>query len=159
MTDSNPLGRIKDITAGSLKFPFVVAGAALQVTRTVTSKAASTAASLITHDRAPSATPATPASAEQPTAQEKAPNRPVPAQAPDDDAPTSAKSTPDQPEPVNVTEELGLDPAPVEKKKPSRAKPAKKAATGIDAEADPDHVDATPADVAKAVAKDVPADD
>ena len=47
--------------------------------------------------------------------------------------------------PVNVTEELGLDPAPVAR--PKRPKPV----TGIDAAADPGAVDATPADVADAV--------
>ncbi|TNM49575.1 hypothetical protein FHP29_01625 [Nocardioides albidus] len=58
-------------------------------------------------------------------------------------------------EPVNVTEELGLDPAPVERPKAPKA-PSSRPVTGIDAQADPDHVHATPADVADAVAKPTP---
>lgn len=56
-------------------------------------------------------------------------------------------------EPVNVTEELGLDPAPISKPRP-RTTPAPPPVTDIDAQADPDHVDATPADIADAVKKD-----
>jgi hypothetical protein len=56
-------------------------------------------------------------------------------------------------EPVNVTEELGLDPAPVAKPRPRRT-PAPPPVTDIDAQADPAHVDATPADIADAVRKD-----
>jgi len=52
--------------------------------------------------------------------------------------------------PVNVTEELGLDPSPVAKPKRPRQQP-EKPVTGIDAEADPSDVAATPADVADAV--------
>jgi len=65
------------------------------------------------------------------------------------DAEPSLTSSPD--EPVNVTEELGLDPAPVAK---PRKEPAPPPVTGIDAQADPDHVDVTPADIADAVKKD-----
>ena len=68
-----------------------------------------------------------------------------------DDAERSSTISPD--EPVNVTEELGLDPAPVAKPRP-RTTPAPPPVTGIDAQADPDHVDATPADIADAVKKD-----
>lgn len=50
--------------------------------------------------------------------------------------------------PVNVTEELGLDAAPVTRPK------APKPLTDIDAQADPDNVDVTPADIADAVKKD-----
>ena len=67
------------------------------------------------------------------------------------DAEPSLKISPD--EPVNVTEELGLDPAPVAKPRP-RKTPAPPPVTGIDAQADTDHVDATPADIADAVKKD-----
>jgi len=52
---------------------------------------------------------------------------------------------PVNPEPVNVVEELGLDPAPVDEPEPDNS---------IDAAADPDSVDATPADIAKVVEKD-----
>ncbi|WP_235736474.1 hypothetical protein [Nocardioides alcanivorans] len=56
--------------------------------------------------------------------------------------PTDPAAGPSTPEPVNVVEELGLDPAPFDKPKPN---------TTIDAAADPSAVDATPADVARAV--------
>jgi hypothetical protein len=68
-----------------------------------------------------------------------------------DGAEQSSRISPDQP--VNVTEELGLDPAPVAKPRP-RTTPAPPPVTGIDAQADPRHVDATPADIADAVRKD-----
>jgi len=55
-----------------------------------------------------------------------------------------------QPTPVNVTEELGLDPAPVAER------PQDRPLTSIDEAADPDAVDATPADIAGAVAKKRP---
>lgn len=65
-----------------------------------------------------------------------------------------APAAPPTDEPVNVIEELGLDPAPVAKPKPARKPARKKAVTKIDAAADPSHVDATPADMAKAVHKE-----
>lgn len=49
-----------------------------------------------------------------------------------------------EPGPVNVHEELGLDPAPVEKPH-TRRQPA---VTAIDQQAEPDLVESTPADVA-----------
>lgn len=55
-----------------------------------------------------------------------------------------------QPTPVNVTEELGLDPAPV------ADRPQDRPLTSIDEAADPDAVDATPADIAGSVAKKRP---
>lgn len=54
--------------------------------------------------------------------------------------------------PVNVTEELGLDPAPVAKPRP-RTTPTPPPVTSIDAQADPGGVSATPADVADVVDK------
>lgn len=63
-----------------------------------------------------------------------------------------------QPEPVNVTEEAGIDPAPVAKPKAKRTKKAaSKPITGIDAAADPSSVTVTPADVAEVVSADGPA--
>ncbi len=53
----------------------------------------------------------------------------------------------DDPTPVNVVEELGLDPAPVDT--PASARPI----TSIDAQADPEHVEATPADVAERISR------
>lgn len=58
---------------------------------------------------------------------------------------------PAEPEPVNVVEELDLDPAPADE--PTPTVPGQEPVTTIDAAADPDHVEATPADVAEAVSK------
>lgn len=52
----------------------------------------------------------------------------------------------DPDEPVNVVEELGLDPAPADRPEGQRA------TTTIDAAVDPEHVQATPADIADNVA-------
>ncbi len=57
------------------------------------------------------------------------------------------EATRTEPTPVNVVEELGLDPAPVDT--PAAPTPI----TSIDAQADPDQVDATPADVAERIAR------
>ena len=64
---------------------------------------------------------------------------------------TAIDPTPSQepPEPVNVVEELDLDPAPVDE--PVASSDAPEPVTGIDAQADPDTVDVTPADVAEQV--------
>ena len=57
------------------------------------------------------------------------------------------EATATDPTPVNVVEELGLDPAPVD------TSHAPKPITSIDAQADPEHVEATPADVAARLAR------
>ncbi len=57
--------------------------------------------------------------------------------------------TADTPRPVNVTEELGLDPAPVERPRQPRPVPV----TDIDAQAEPGLVDSTPADVAERISR------
>ncbi len=62
---------------------------------------------------------------------------------------TEPGGTPDRTEPVNVVEELGLDPAPVDGAAP--AGEAEEPVTSIDAQADPDAVDVTPADVAERI--------
>ncbi|WP_110205314.1 hypothetical protein [Nocardioides daejeonensis] len=59
--------------------------------------------------------------------------------------PPAVEIDPDRP--VNVVKELGLDPAPVPDTSP-------KPTTRIDAAADPESVEATPADVAKVVDPD-----
>ena len=51
--------------------------------------------------------------------------------------------------PVNVTEELGLDPAPVDHVRARRTPPV----TEIDAQAEPRLVDSTPADVAARITR------
>lgn len=58
-----------------------------------------------------------------------------------------------RPKPVDVTAELGLDPAPVAKRKPAKKAPKARPVTKIDAEADASSVDATPADVAEVVSR------
>ena len=52
---------------------------------------------------------------------------------------------------MNVVDELGLDPTPVTQPRPVKKAAKKKPVTSIDAAADPSHVDATPADLAKPV--------
>ncbi|WP_408895753.1 hypothetical protein ACJ5H2_12640 [Nocardioides sp. R1-1] len=135
MIPKNPLGTIKDLAGEALKVPGKVAGSAVGVARTATEKAAHAVGSLTTQD--------------------------APGDVPDAPAPTdAAPTTQDEPKveispdkPVNVTEELGLDPAPVDEPRPPKTpKPAP--VTAIDAEADPSQVHVTPADVAEVVAKD-----
>ena len=57
-------------------------------------------------------------------------------------------ATSEPPTPVNVVEELGLDPAPVDD-----TADADEPITSIDAQADPEHVEATPADVAERLSR------
>lgn len=153
MARRNPLGKIKDVAVGSLKAPVTVAGSAVglargaataggQVTRSVTGRAASVVTGLVEGRKSP-----------DPSAVDRVEQESTAASAPGD-ADTVTNSGP---EPVNVTEELGLDPAPVDKPKPAKKAPAKKPMTTIDAAADPSDVDVTPADVAQAVAKNAPA--
>jgi hypothetical protein len=105
----NPLSKMTDIAAGSLKVAVTVGRTAVGLARsavgTITSRPGS-------------------GTAEAP----------------------SAGTT----EPVNVTEKLGIDPAPVAKPKPTR-RTQQKPTTSIDAAADPSKVDVTPADVAEVV--------
>ena len=158
MARQNPLGKVKDLTVETLKLPTKVAGkavgqakgaaaAGLHVADHVTRSAVTTVGSLVQQRRGG-------ASAEAPEKIEK---------------PTAKVADPvtvdvDPEEPVNVVEELGLDAAPVEAPKKPKKKAAKKtpgrssaAVTTIDAAADSTEVAATPADVAKKVAKKSPA--
>lgn len=147
MARKNPLGMIKDVAVESLKLPVGAAGTAVglargaasagrtagvQVTRTATDLTTDAVTSLVGGRHGSTLTPA-----------------------PDATVPAPEPGTARRPEPVNVTEELGLDPAPVDKPKPAR-KAARKPVTRVDAEADPSTVDATPADVRKAVARKAP---
>ena len=149
MARKNPLGMIKDVAVESLKLPASAAGSAfglvkgaasvgrtagVQVTRTATGVATDAVTSLVGSRDASTALPDDTRDVDVPDA-----------------GPTG------RPEPVNVTEELGLDPAPVEKPKPARKAAAKKPVTQVDAKADPSAVDATPADVGRAVARKAPA--
>lgn len=59
----------------------------------------------------------------------------------------------DPDKPVNVTEELGLDPSPVARTK-QQPRAQDRPVTRIDADADPGQVDATPADVARALGEE-----
>ncbi len=136
----NPIGKIKDVAVETLKVPAAVAGSAVGLAKTATDRAAGAVTSLVGGHAGPTSEPPAP---------------PVPT----DVEPTVDPDQPDQPDqpepeieidpdkPVNVTEELGLDPAPVAKPKP-RKKAAPKPVTAIDAEADPAEVDVTPADLA-----------
>lgn len=146
MARKNPLGMIKDVAVESLKLPASAAGSAfglvkgaasvgrtagVQVTRTATGVATDAVTSLVGSRDASTALPDDTRDVDVPDA-----------------GPTG------RPEPVNVTEELGLDPAPVDQ--PSAAIDTPEAGTPlttIDAAADTEHVEATPADIAKAVAK------
>ena len=132
MVRKNPLGMIKDVAVRPLAAPARAAGATLglakgaaSVGRTVTAQAAGKAAGAATGL----------VGGRKGTEQSD-----------------RVTSTAPRPEPVNVTEELGLDPAPVEKPARSKKAPRKKPVTDIDAAADPSAVDATPADVAEVVA-------
>jgi hypothetical protein len=77
------------------------------------------------------------------TAATDSPERSAPV---DDPAPVSLGT---EPGPVNVTEELGLDPAPLDRPRERRTP----AVTGIDQQAEPGLVDSTPADVAARIAR------
>ena len=146
MASRNPLGKIKDLTKGAASVGMHVAG---QATRTATSLTSGAVGKL-----AGSGKPAAPARDETEAPTPVAPEARA-AEAPTRrKAPTKVSAT----EPVNVTEELGLDPAPVAEPKSTTATPeSNEPVTTIDAKADTDHVEATPADLAKAVAKKAPA--
>lgn len=150
MARTNPLGKIKDLTLESLRSPRTAAGRAVdqargaattglavtgQLTRTAASTALKVSGTIQSHVRKP----------------------PVPTRTA---APEPAPAAKTAPEPVNVVEELGLDPAPVEEPAAAHEVPATAAPgpeTGIDAKADASTVDATPADVAAKVARRAPA--
>lgn len=140
MASKTPLRSIKNLATESLKVPVSAAGSALGLAKdTAASASGRTAralASLVGGRKGPN--PPAPAPVEQSYAA-----TPPPAARAEE-----VSISPD--EPVNVTEELGLDPAPVAKPKRT-PKAAKKPPTSIDAAADPSDVHVTPADVAKAV--------
>ena len=131
MDRTNPLGTIKDLTTGTLSrgimLPARLAARSFGVARGAVS-----VGKHVAHDvtgRGSSATAATePAEPTAPAAAEKA--GPV-----------------DTSEPVNVVEELGLDPAPVDEPAGGTTD-GDEPLTTIDAQADPEAVDVTPADVA-----------
>ncbi|NYJ03077.1 uncharacterized protein involved in copper resistance [Nocardioides thalensis] len=163
MARKNPLGKVKDVAVETLKAPATVAGSAVGIARDAVTSLVGGKSDPVpdektdpgTPDEAPAKkTPAKKAPAKKPAAK-KAPakkeaTKKATAKKPAaKKAPARKAST----EPVNVTEELGLDPAPVAKKKDA-AKDATKPVTDIDAAADPSTVDVTPADVAKQVGND-----
>lgn len=136
MTHKNPLGKIKDVASASLKAPATVAGSAVGLAKATTGRAASVVGALVGSGAQESPAP-TPASAAAP-------------------APTEAAGPVSPTEPVNVTEQLGLDPAPVAKPKRAAKKPTRKPVTKIDANADASDVDVTPADVADSMGAQAP---
>ncbi|MBM0123624.1 hypothetical protein [Pimelobacter simplex] len=118
-----PIGTIKHLARTALHTPAAVAGAVVGVAQTATRRVRGTA-----------------------SAQDQ------PAQPPEEQpGEHGVEISPDQP--VNVTEALGLDPAPVAKPR-ARTTPAPPPVTSIDAQADPGAVSATPADVADVVDED-----
>lgn len=145
----NPIGKIKDVAVETLKVPAAVAGSAVG---SAVGLARSAATSLVGGGQAPEAPPV-------PTDVEPEPATVEPG-AGDTTEDGTTEDGPhldiDPDEPVNVTEELGLDPAPVAKPKP-RKKAAPKPVTSIDAEADPSDVDVTPADIAERAGENGPA--
>lgn len=128
MTLKNPLGMIKDVATASLKVPLTVAGTAVDLARGAVGAVIGGEKDIQPRKQYDAASDA--------------------ADEPEPEPEPRLDISPD--EPVNVTEELGLDPAPVEKPKPKKAA-TPEPVTSIDAEADPSDVDVTPADVAKAV--------
>lgn len=167
MADRNPLEKIKDVAVGAVKTPLTVAGtvagSAAGLAKDVAGKTVGAVAAVVsggdmgagatgaaTQEKRPPAE-ATSGEASRETSGETSGD--TTEETADDAAPTL--SGPISPtEPINVTEELGLDPAPVEK--PKRTRRTTKPTTKIDAAADPSEVDVTPADVAKAVGKGGP---
>ncbi len=142
----NPLGKIKDVATDTLKLPVAVAGSAVGLAKSATGKATGAVSALVGGGEQQSPThgddqaPPVPTDVEpEPEAHEEPPHVDI-----------------DPDEPVNVTEELGLDPAPVTKPKP-RKKAASKPVTAIDAQADPSDVDVTPADIADRAGESGPA--
>ena len=132
MDRTNPLGTIKDLTTGTLSrgimLPARLAARSFGVARGAVS-----VGKHVAHDvtrRGSSATAAT------------APTGPT------EPAEAAEKAQPvDTSEPVNVVEELGLDPAPVDEPAGGTTD-GDEPVTTIDAQADPEAVDVTPADVA-----------
>jgi hypothetical protein len=168
---TNPIGRIKDVATETLKVPAHVAGAAVGLARSATHKATGVVSSLMEGQggdggqgadggqradggqgsggtgQGPDQSAAQEAAARRAAAEDAVREADIVAAELADQVAEKVRASPD--EPVNVTEELGLDPSPVAKRKP-RKSAARKPVTSIDAEADPSDVDATPADLAAA---------
>ena len=121
MASKTPLGKIKDLATESLKLPVSAAGSAVGLAKDVAASATGKAAgaagavgSLVGGRKDPN--PPAPAPVEQSYAATSEPEKRA----------EEISISPD--EPVNVTEELGLDPAPVAKPKRKPKAPAKKRA-------------------------------
>lgn len=144
----NPIGKIKDVAVETLKVPAAVAGSAVGLAKTATDRAAGAVGSLVGGQHTPAEPPAPPVPTDvEPAAEEEPATTDEQPEQPEQDEQPEPHVEIDPEEPVNVTEELGLDPAPVAKPK-ARKKAAPKPVTAIDAEADPSEVDVTPADIA-----------
>ncbi len=149
----NPLGKIKEAAVASLKAPAAVAGSAVGLVKgaaatggQVTRSAADAVTSIVGGGKGDGSGAAD---------VEKAPEVREPAPAPKKPKAKEATAKSGS-QPVNVTEVLGLDPAPVDKPKPAKKAARQKAVTSIDAAADSSAVDVTPADVADAISGDQP---
>ena len=145
----NPLTKIKDVAVGTIKVPLGAAGTALDlakgtaghVAKTVTGTVAGVAGAAGVGPKEQASPAEAPEAPQAPEGQAVSPEEVV-----DHDLEKKLAET-SKTEPVNVTEELGLDPAPVEK-------PTEKPLTKIDAKAEDIEVDVTPADIADRVFKD-----
>ena len=167
MARKNPLGTIKDAAIGTILQPKATAekavgsvvegakggvGLGRAVAGQVASKASDTVTSLLPGRKAtpPDLEPAVPAAASR-----KSQGDPVSPKKPP--AKTTAKAAPkvsvSPDKPVNVSQELGLDPAPVATPAPVAQDTEPAPVTSIDAAADATEVDVTPADIAPAVKK------
>jgi hypothetical protein len=124
----NPLGMIKGVAVGSLKAPVNATGSVLSL-----AKGAASAGRTVSVQATRTATSKAAGAVSTLVGGRKVSEAP-------------------SPEPVNVSEELGLDPTPVQKpRSPKKAAPSAKPITKIDAAADPSSVDVTPVDVAERV--------
>ncbi|HYH35523.1 MAG TPA: hypothetical protein VD814_10265 [Nocardioides sp.] len=133
MDRTKPLGAIKDLTTGTLGRGVTIPGR-LAARAFGVAKGAASVGKHVAQDVA--------------ARRAAAPAEPEPSDTADATGPVDI----DVSEPVNVVEELGLDPAPVDEPEP--ASPASdEPLTSIDAQADPETVDVTPADVADQIGK------
>lgn len=141
----NPLTKIKDVAVGTIKVPLGAAGTALDLAKGTAGHVAKTVTGTVTSTVAG----VTGAGQKETTAPTDAPEPEGQAASTEDvvdhDLEKQLAET-SKTEPVNVTEELGLDPAPVDK-------PTEKPVTKIDAAAEASDVDVTPADIADRISK------
>lgn len=160
MIGKNPLDQIKHVATETLKHPAAVAGTGLRTAKHLAEAGLTAGTQLTTKvaQKLGSRMPTDSSGREQPdshaddtadltdtadTAEPETDPRPQ-RDAADEGSQDDPAIEIDPERPVNVVKELGLDPAPAPDTQPEPT-------TSIDAAADPDSVDATPADVADVV--------